>query len=551
MKSLEFKKVIPYLIFILIGFIFFPSAGRDDVYITYWPAFTLSTFGEIVNYNGERIEQSSSLLHTLVLALLHYTTKFNLADIGKFVSVFFGLVTVFLAGKLSYSLNRNLFLTQVYAATSVPLVYWSFGSLESSLVAASVLYMIISVINYANNQLIINLISVKISFLIYILLRPEAIFVITFFLFISISVLVINKKKYSHFTLLIAVALLLFLLLMVFRIFYFGSIFPHPVIAKVGGSLYNKIYFGKEYYFNSLKENLFFAVLIIPIVYFIFLRFKRTTKDINLVVTISFILSQAAFILLTGGDWMEEARFFVPIIAPATVLLVKFLDLKSKNRIILFALLFFKILIIFTSSMKFSTSSTINNYNRILSAYQGAKDFSTFEILNRVHYRDIPTIIELKKLVNKINSLSIKPTIMSGQGGMVPFHTFLDFYGKAMFLDIRSLSTNEFLDCKITKSIPKHRGGLLMSYEYFFINADDLLSECDIDLPEIIYDLSTDYHFGQILKNSNNYTLVYSQEGDLLNHGFLKGRKIIGSQFIAVRSDLVSKLDIKHKKHNI
>ena len=61
----------PALALVLAGLLLFPSAGQDDTHITCWPAYTLSHFGQILNYNGQRVEQSSSLLQVLLLAVLH------------------------------------------------------------------------------------------------------------------------------------------------------------------------------------------------------------------------------------------------------------------------------------------------------------------------------------------------------------------------------------------------------------------------------------------------------------------------------------------------
>lgn len=63
-----------------------PSAGRDDAFITYWAAHAIARFGEIVNYDGDRVEQSSSLLHTVILAILHAVTGVNLPTLGVTVS---------------------------------------------------------------------------------------------------------------------------------------------------------------------------------------------------------------------------------------------------------------------------------------------------------------------------------------------------------------------------------------------------------------------------------------------------------------------------------
>ena len=54
---------------ILIGFLFYGPSGHDDSHITYAAAYQLLEHGQILNNNGERVEQSSSLLHVLLLAL--------------------------------------------------------------------------------------------------------------------------------------------------------------------------------------------------------------------------------------------------------------------------------------------------------------------------------------------------------------------------------------------------------------------------------------------------------------------------------------------------
>jgi len=58
-----------------LGFLLFGSTGRDDSYITYWVADQFRRTGRIANYNGKAIEQSSSLLHVLVLAGLSWLTR--------------------------------------------------------------------------------------------------------------------------------------------------------------------------------------------------------------------------------------------------------------------------------------------------------------------------------------------------------------------------------------------------------------------------------------------------------------------------------------------
>ena len=123
----------------------FPSAGRDDAYITYWAAHTLREFGEIANLNGAHLEQSTSLLHVLVLGALSLVTTFPVPAIGPPTSLLFGVLTVIYTFEFA-----RLYVGRWYAmgaamivATAAPFVYWTTGGLESTmtaLVATALLY---------------------------------------------------------------------------------------------------------------------------------------------------------------------------------------------------------------------------------------------------------------------------------------------------------------------------------------------------------------------------------------------------------------------------
>ena len=92
---------VPIIALLLAGLLLFPSARADDTHITYWAAHSLSQYGEILNYNGERVEQSSSLLHVLLLALLQRLTTLDVELMGKPFSVIFGIASVVAVYKLT------------------------------------------------------------------------------------------------------------------------------------------------------------------------------------------------------------------------------------------------------------------------------------------------------------------------------------------------------------------------------------------------------------------------------------------------------------------
>ena len=91
----------PLVILVAISLVLFPSAGRDDSHITYWASYATARFGEIVNYNGDRIEQSSSLLHVLGLAVIAKLTSLPLPTIGGLGSILCGALTLIYTQKLA------------------------------------------------------------------------------------------------------------------------------------------------------------------------------------------------------------------------------------------------------------------------------------------------------------------------------------------------------------------------------------------------------------------------------------------------------------------
>ena len=108
--SPTFARLGPVVTLFTVGILLFPVSGTDDKYITYWSAHALANLGEMVNYNGERVEQSSSLTHVLLLAALAKLVPLSMSGIGWVVSVAFGLATdygVFLLTRIKEAYTRG------------------------------------------------------------------------------------------------------------------------------------------------------------------------------------------------------------------------------------------------------------------------------------------------------------------------------------------------------------------------------------------------------------------------------------------------------------
>jgi hypothetical protein len=130
------RTIVPAAALLILGLSLFTSTVHDDSYISYWAAHTLAEKGQLVNYNGERVEQSSSLAFVVLVALLSRILPFAISNIGPLVSILAGIGTVLLVQRIAVAVNPALeFPAGMLAASSSALVYWSFSGMETSLAA--------------------------------------------------------------------------------------------------------------------------------------------------------------------------------------------------------------------------------------------------------------------------------------------------------------------------------------------------------------------------------------------------------------------------------
>ena len=161
--------------FVVLGLVLFGYTGGDDTYISYWPAYTLRRFGSILNYNGVRMEQSSSLLLVLLVAATSLLgVKITIA--GPLVSLFAVIGSSVCASYLGTRLLlRNRFLTIAIIGTFPYFVFWSNSGMESTLTSLCAALVILSCGAFLkhNNPTRITFIWPTITMLLLAWVRPE------------------------------------------------------------------------------------------------------------------------------------------------------------------------------------------------------------------------------------------------------------------------------------------------------------------------------------------------------------------------------------------
>ena len=564
--------LIPSTILALTGLLLFGSAGRDDAHLTYWPAYTLSHYGQILNYNGDRIEQSSSLLQVVLLAILAKFTSLELVTLGKVSSIAFGIasvVAIFNLAKKAADRTAGFF-AAIITAASPYFVYWSYGGLESTLASFTGISLIVTISDYLSDEKRPSLLWPALAMILFELVRPETPLLLGCLLAGAIAVVLLKKRFSEEFSagillsrmrVLFGIYAITSCVIFAFRLLYFGSLFPQPVSAKSDGFSLSALKSGILYIKKSIiwGDDPTMTVLTVAIsigaLTVLVSQIRARKLNFYIVFSLLYVAGYMSFVVFSGGDWMEGGRFLVPFLPVAIALIPLALVSMTESKPLL-ALVILLFLGIETRSMiafaqNSSTGIPLWSQAPIERRYDTSK-YSWFEKRNRINLRDVPITDHLDYLVTQIANRHHRPVvIMSGQMGMVTYHIARNHFGEVRFIDRLGLADRTFTDCKVTQALTKLSVGLSLSYDFYFHNFALLEQMCQQAKPDIIFDILGS-PFPKILAPNdrkeivanNGYTVIYSQIGNVMGDvTWLKGFKIPADAFIAVRTDILDSLD--------
>ena len=541
--SLPLGRLLPILALLAISLTLFPSAGRDDSYMTYWPAYALSKLGEIVNLNGDRVEQSSSLLLVLVLAAASKITTLAPPTMGPIVSIVASVFALSHTHRLASLVQvRNLAVfAAVFVATSPYFAYWSTSGQEATMTAllyVALSYYCISFLEGSTSRGTHAALWVVMAMALAV--RPESLAVIGSALIGGLvlrrGVLYLRGERspdpvvrgLMYFLFVVAVtSFALFL----FRLLYFGAWFPQPVEAKVTGLSIDRLVLGLKYLHQTLSQPHLVIVAVLAAAggaSAIYRFIRRGHEPFGPVLLTMLLLAHLGFVVVSGGDWMEGGRFIVPVVPVLAVLAVLGLSKVARRQFVLPALLALAAVHLIDAAVFMSRDSQSKPlWDVVVDRPPVSLDgFSWFDRANVVHLRDISMVHDFRPIIDALGGKAPAPIkIMSGQMGMVAYYMALDHFGDIEFVDRWGLATTHFATCPVTNKLPGTAFGRDVPYWFFFNRKGPIESKCGIAAPEIIFDVAILPARVRLVDDSG-YEIVFTHSG----------------QFVAVRDDLAEHL---------
>jgi hypothetical protein len=552
-------RLIPVLALLVTSVLLYSSSGDDDAHITYWASYSLVHHNGIYNYNGERVEQSSSMLQVLLLAAAARLTGVDIVTLGKLSSIVFGALTILVVYELAGRVHpRAAFPAALLAATSSYFGYWTVGGMETTMTPflGLLTLLVVGDLLYrppASRWTWIGLSGLILAFL---LARPETALVL-------IGVLVgagiwiwlfhrqVRREWLPRLLLALGLTVLVALAITVFRGWYFGSLLPQPVAAKAGHFSLDDLVRGAAYLqrnFYSLGKTAALAgAALLGAAALIAFRLARSSRpQPHLLLMLAYTGVYLAFVVLSGGDWMEGGRF-IAVFIPAVVALFPIAVAQVSRSGWVMALAVLGLLVLQIKTISNTTnylSSGMPAWERIQFKDETlSAPYSYFERQNRDLVKDFPFEVALKDWVARISALKgprERVIIYGGQMGFIPYHLMPDWYGKVWIYDRFALVERSFTECTLTRHLPRLTTGVQLDYDYYFRHVAEINSECGIPLPDLIVDIRKR---DMELVAQSGYTVVYFIYGKVPGDGRQTfGPEVKADEFIAVRNDWLEQL---------
>jgi hypothetical protein len=542
-----------------LGFLLLVSTGQDDAYIAFWPAYTLAQFGEILNYNGERVEQGSSLLHTLVLAASIRTTGITPPTAGYWIGVIAGILAMLRASTLCARMGEPpSFALLLLIGTCPAFLYWCFGGLETPLVAWLFVEVALVAAGLIKGELGAWSARVVLVSFAFVAVRPEGAMVLASTLIVWLGlhgwchrgglVSQANPGSLQRWLLLVVI---LFAALCLFRFAYFGLPVPQPVAAKIGSDSLERIGAGVDYLTRLVRRpwasTLALVLAILPLVLGRELRRPRTDW-VNLFAWL-LVGACAAFILFAGGDWMKGARFIVHF-APVGIVL-GYLALRTSTIPARWASALVVLLILsqLAGLSTFVFDSPGRHYwefskaDPVIQAYSGDEDYSWHERANRIRTRDILFLAEARETLERVLEQQDRAVVMSGQAGMVFYYLAKEFYGRVEFVDRFGLSTTHLCRVRDELGLRSGRTGFKLSMDrYLTLGKQRPEAHWSPDLIFDIFDTreeveAFDYRIVQVTEGAS-----YGPVVRIGSRGFQRGISVF--QYLALKEEVASRLNL-------
>ncbi len=527
----------------------FASSGHDDSYITFGSAYALRHTGSITNYNGERLEQSSALASTVLLALGDAVLPFlGLPAVGFLLSMAAAALCTALATRLAERLSPGSgWAAAPLAATSTPLVYWAASGMETTLAATSQVAFALAAGGFIASPSAARGALLALAAGLLATVRPEGPIVLGCVVAALIAWAAWRRRGSDEARAVGAVAgvsAAVVLALVAWRSNAFGLWLPHPAVVKAsGGARWSA---GLSYLGQHLAWTPILGVGALigaePQ-----LQRARATPTAHGVIAAAFLVADIAFVVRSGGDWMEFGRFLAPGLGIAAALLAALVwdrawPIRARAAIVAIIAASQIASTFYATTVPSNSGRTLADALDVRDQLERALGGTPVDLLdagNAGHARDVLLLAKLDPLLDQIRARTNEPIVLfSGQAGMVPYYVF-QRHENLVFIDACSLTTNRVNPLLNPKGLRATSLGVRFPLTALLAVEAKVKAETGLGRPDVIWDSGQ-----KKPPASAGYVVVYDAANHKRRVGWFGNHTIAGG-YIAVREDWARTLGLQ------
>jgi len=508
----------------------FGQGGQDDKYITYWAARALAERGEILNYNGLRLEQSSSLSLVLLLAALSAATPWPLPLSGYLTSLAGAALGALVAARLAPRMGLRSRAGVVAAVLTAPsFAYWATSGMETPWLPFAALWFVDELTAPDAGHRRAHGLRLALAALLFAGVRPEAPLLLGGLSLGHLALAAFARRPRGEAARALGeaargagIGLAAIAAVFGFRKLYFDAWWPHPALVKAGGF---DPFEGAWYLWDAaLNAGAFPLLLFLAGAALVAARLARRRADGAAALVTALGAGQLAFVVASGGDWMTGGRFFAPAV-PALVL-VGFVALEAlaretrTRRLLVGAYCLSNVL--FTVQLLHRGLSEGNALWQLrgaverVEAHIAPSPIASVELWNRIHRRDAPVIDELLAIADAIVASvpDRRIHVITGQAGMIAYHLVARHPDRINLLDLWSLTDRQLMDCFPPGEIETSRWGTLIGTWRPFAEHREIEARCGLPLPDVFFNADVEPHMPKQFAELG-YEILYHQVGHL------------------------------------
>jgi len=293
--------IVLFSLLIFAGAFVLINYTTDDPFITYRYSENLFHGKGLVYNEGERVEGYSNPTWVFIMAGLYPIASglhpLAILWFAKVLGILLTIVSVLVFYRAETGVNPRQFpVGTFFLALNPALMLWSVGGLETALCV-----LLASIILYdevINNGSIMGAAAVGVLGV----SRPEMpLIVIVYLIWRWLN----GENAKAGMMRIVLVSIIPAALWVIFRLIYYGDIFPSTYYAKAQS---HDVFNGVIYLLFSLRLVNFFYMLL-PLTFAGLIRNSRKGWLFSITISAAYVL----FIVLAGGDWMPGARLLIHI----------------------------------------------------------------------------------------------------------------------------------------------------------------------------------------------------------------------------------------------